>query len=210
MVTSPFWILGPLFVQQSGYELPTVALFMSTTIVGGVLLQLPLGRYSDSVDRRRLIAAVFFAVALASLSLVLWAELSFLSLLITAFLFGGFAFALYSLCVAHVNDVMIDGDRIAVSAGLLLVFGAGAVVGPILASQVYNLIGPNGLFIYTSIIGFIGGLYALIRLWRRLSPTQEQKEPFVVVLRTTPAIFDLDPRNASDSGDAGKGNSSQT
>src|SRR5690606_27921390 len=47
-----FWGLGPVYAGQVGLDRSVVSTFMVATILGGALLQWPLGRLSDRVDRR--------------------------------------------------------------------------------------------------------------------------------------------------------------
>src|SRR5438445_11033636 len=48
-------------------------------------------------------------------------------------LFGGTIVPTYSVVMAHVNDSVGEGEFVAASGGLLIVQGAGAVAGPIIA-----------------------------------------------------------------------------
>src|SRR5690606_35365001 len=64
-----FYALGAVYARRLGMELSAVAVFMSTVILGGVALQLPLGRLSDRFDRRRVIVIAFAGALLASLAI---------------------------------------------------------------------------------------------------------------------------------------------
>ncbi|HKJ10513.1 MAG TPA: MFS transporter, partial [Gammaproteobacteria bacterium] len=62
-----FWGMGAVFAQRVGLDGVGIAAFMSVTIVGGALLQWPVGHYSDNRDRRTVLMVVCFLAALAAL-----------------------------------------------------------------------------------------------------------------------------------------------
>ena len=45
--------IASVFGHQIGLSVSEIALFMSVVIVGGFTMQLPIGRLSDSFDRRK-------------------------------------------------------------------------------------------------------------------------------------------------------------
>jgi len=49
--------MGPIFAQRVGLSTAGTALFMSITILGGAVLQWPVGHLSDTRDRRKILAA---------------------------------------------------------------------------------------------------------------------------------------------------------
>ncbi|CAN0582730.1 unnamed protein product, partial [Ectocarpus sp. 12 AP-2014] len=53
-----FWGMAPLYASKLGFGLSEVGLLMSLTIVGGALLQIPIGRFSDTQDRRKVLIVV--------------------------------------------------------------------------------------------------------------------------------------------------------
>ena len=60
-----FWGMGAVYAGRIGLADDGVALFMSAAILGGALLQWPLGAFSDQRDRRLALAVVALAAALA-------------------------------------------------------------------------------------------------------------------------------------------------
>ena len=198
MITSPFWVLGPVYAQRQGHDLATTTLFMSLVIAGGTLMQWPLGWLSDRTDRRTVLIGVFTSVALISAVLAAGLALDVRLWLGISMAFGGAAFCVNALCVSHVNDVITGQDRIATSASLLLLFGSGAVVGPLLAGQVMAHFGPGGMFMHIAVVASIGAIFAVVRRSIRAAPPDAQKEPFVATTRTTPAVLPLDPRMSAE------------
>lgn len=109
----------------------------------------------------------------------------------TAFLFGGLAIPVYSLCIAHVNDRVEPGQVVALASALVLVYGVGAAAGPLLASGLMHALGPRGLFVFSAVV--LGGLtiFGVVRLGFRAGVAPEDKRRFVLVPRTTHAALQL-------------------
>ena len=70
LVTSGFWALGPIIAKALHFEANQISIFMAVTLMGGALLQLPIGRFSDLVDRRLVISALSGAASLVTLSTI--------------------------------------------------------------------------------------------------------------------------------------------
>jgi MFS family permease len=179
-----FYALAAVFARRIGLSLADVAFFTSCAIGGGVALQWPLGMLSDRFDRRRVLVASFFIASLVCGALVLAIPVR-AALFPLAALFGGIAFALYPLCVAHTNDHIDASDRVSASGGLVLLYSLGAVAGPLIASLAMGAAGPAGLF---ATIGATAMLATMFGLWRLLAadgvPEGDQM-PFQSLPRTT-------------------------
>ena len=195
-ILGAFYALGAVYIQRIGMELSQVALFTSCVIAGGVALQYPLGILSDRFDRRLVVIACFLAVAAicAPLSLFVLPSLGTIAL---GSLFGGFAFALYPLCVAHSNDHLDDRERIGASSGLVLTYSAGAVAGPLLGSAGMGALGPQGLFGVIGTLALIGGIFGIWRSFVRPSVPAEDQQAFQSLPRTTPmaAVLEGEEQN---------------
>lgn len=189
-----FWGMAPLFGHDIGLSVGGVASFMAAVILGGAVLQWPIGHYSDRHDRRLVLAVVALAAAIAAALVVLAARDQVPGLVVWAILFGGFSFSVYSLAVAHTNDHIGAGEVLEATQGLLLLNGIGAAVGPLIAGLLIEGFGPRTLFAYLAVAYGVLGLIALYRM--RVSPAiplQEQSE-FVIMARTGVAVAELDPR----------------
>ena len=183
---SSFRSLGPIYAEGIGMSVASIATFMSLGIFAGVVLQYPLGHFSDKLDRRIIILAATFGSLLSGLFIAFFAGDSELANDIGIFLFGAFAMPLYSLCSAHANDHAAPGQHALVSAGTLFFWSIGAVVGPLFASVMIDLFGPHALFVYMNVVfaGFM--LYTLQRMTvREAVPTEERRMGFRSLLRTS-------------------------
>ncbi|WP_413204404.1 MFS transporter [Rhodospirillum sp. A1_3_36] len=202
LVLGSFYSLGPLYARTMGLDLTGVALFMSAVIIGGLLLQWPLGRLSDRMDRRFIIAGTSLALVLACLFLIAgqWVGIDLSQFLDkgiflgSAVLFGAVVSTLYPVSVALVNDWLDPVDMVSASGGLLFTYSIGAVIGPLVASAIMEGIGPSGLFLFSGFIALGMFAYTILRMRIRDAAPDDEKLPFQIVARTTPVATELDPR----------------
>lgn len=178
--------IGPLYATEIGMSVTGIANFMSAGIVGGVLLQYPLGLYSDRLDRRVVILGTTVGAVAASLFLAFVAGTDPLLNTIGVFVFGAFALPLYSLCSAHGNDFAKEGQHALVSAALLFYWSLGATIGPLAVSILLDLFGPRSFFIYTAVIQIAFTGYTIHRMMVRPAVAVEDRERrFRALLRTS-------------------------
>ena len=188
-----YWGLAPVFAGLVGLDTDGIALFMSLCILGGGLMQWPMGWLSDHFDRRVVLTVACFAAGGMAIMVATGGIIKPELLLYMAMVFGGASFPIYAVTVSHANDYVDAEERVVVSGTLLLIYGAGAIVGPLLAGPIMDRLGAEGLFYYIGAV-FIGvALYALWRMTRRASPTQEAKTDFVPTPGATPLAGGLDP-----------------
>lgn len=188
-----FYALGAVYIQRIGMGLSQVALFTSCVIAGGVVLQYPLGILSDRFDRRLVVNACFIVVAAICAAMAVL-PLSAFGTIMLGSLFGGFAFALYPLCVAHSNDHLSEHERVGASSGLVLTYSVGAVAGPMIASIGMGALGPPGLFASIGALAAMGAIFGLWRTAMRPSVPAEEQQAFQSLPRTTPmaAVLESD------------------
>ena len=186
----------PLYGVELGFGTGTVAVLLALMQAGSFLLQWPLGWSSDRYDRRIVIAGS--AVAIAAISLLVGilgkaAPLWGLGLLLL--LWGGFALSIYALSLAHAADFADPQEMVPLSSSLLLVWAAGSVIGPALATVAMDLTGPGGLFFYSGLVALLLAGFVVWRMTRRRPLRPEERDRFVAYATTTsPVAAELDPR----------------
>lgn len=186
LAMAAFRNIGPIYGEAIGMSITSIATFMSAGIIGGVVLQYPLGHYSDRLDRRRVILWTTVGSILTGAYLSFGAGSSETANIIGVFLFGAFSMPLYSLCSAHGNDHAREGEHALVSAGLLFYWSMGATVGPLLASLLLQFVGPDVFFVYTSVIFTGFAFYTLQRMATRAPvPPEKRRGRFRALLRTS-------------------------
>lgn len=156
-----FYSLAPVFTQRIGMALNETSLFMAVSVLSGMLLQWPLGRLSDRIGRARVLGSATLGTAAACFGIVMLAGTGSPWLFVMAGLYGGTVFTVYSISSAQANDLS-DADNLVLTAGALLIaFGIGAIVGPVVGGVVMRTISPGALFGINGAIAALIGLYAL-------------------------------------------------
>jgi len=192
-----FYGMGPIFARGVGFDISQVSVFMGAVIAGGLLLQWPIGHLSDRYDRRTVLVAVTVGIALVSAAVVGLHARSVITILALAAMFGGLSYTLYPLSLAHANDHIEPRDLVQASAGLLLAWGLGAAVGPMVASAVMSLAGAAGLFLFTAVTAALLGGFAVYRMTQREAPPAAAQGPYVPLPHTSAEAAELDPRGES-------------
>ena len=200
---SLFWSLGPLFARLENLSEFGIALFMSAAILGGILLQWPIGYWSDRTDRRGAIMLISFVSVVASLLVIFVPARMYLLLAACMFVYGGMMFSIYPLSVAHTNDHPEAGDRVAITSNLLFVYGLGSVLGPAVGGLLMALFGRYSLFGLFMAGGAFLGCYAWY--WRQhgIVIAEQDKTRFAPYLHTTQAAVDLETMHEETDREAG-------
>ncbi len=167
MINSSLMGMGAVFAKEVGLSVAEVSSFMAGVILGGMALQFPIGRLSDKFDRRTVLLMTSVATMLSALA-VIWATGQSVTVLIACgIIFGGFSFTILPLVSSQVNDLVDRDHLVQVSAGLLIAYGIGASIGPVVAAQLMALLGPSGL--YEMIVAIHGTLilFVIVRIIQR-------------------------------------------
>ncbi|WP_440614658.1 MFS transporter [Candidatus Pelagibacter sp. HIMB1748] len=182
----------------------SILLFIAT--IAGVLSQGPIGYFSDQYDRRRvIIVTTFGSSALALLSILTsndpiqniyyMDELAFKKIVffIAVGLYSSLCLPLFSLNLAHTNDFVPKSKFVAAGGGLQLIFGVGAISGPILCSLFMGWFGLNGFFGFLIIVHALIGAFGLYRMRIRETVDNPDSTFTPVPATITPAGLELDP-----------------
>ena len=179
LVSSIIFSMGPVYARLSGLQTHNIATFMALSILSAVITQYPIGRLSDRMDRRTVIAGICTFAMLVAVAIVAFPALPHAAFLALSALFSGFALTLYSLSVSHVNDKLEPAQMVAASSALLLLNGSAAAIGPVLAGSLMSAFGPPAYF---ATLAALTGTLAIFDLWRktrRRPVPPSQKGPFI-------------------------------
>lgn len=157
-----FYGLMPIYAYSLGLSLEQTAIFIALSLASGMLLQLPLGKLSDKVDRRYVMAFSALMTSVACYRLFTANNDNMTWLYVAAVFYGSVAFSINPICIAHVNDLAPADERTQTASGLLMLYGIGAVIGPLLGGLIMPF-GVNYIFLLSGIVALIFGVYALIR-----------------------------------------------
>jgi len=179
----------PLYAQdlQPGAGSASAATLYIAAMIGGVLTQWPAGLLSDKVDRRWIVAALAAIAFGACIALYMTAgKVSFSITVLLSAAWGAGALSFYSISASHATDRAEPGQITQVMSGMLFVWAAGSVIGPLLTGVVADTrAGQPGVF---AAVAF--GYFALLaaNVWRlvvKARPGLAQRSPFMPVGQTS-------------------------
>jgi len=192
-VNGAFWGMTPVFGQRLELADLQIALLMSATILGGAILQWPIGHLSDRHDRRSVLIGVSLVTAAVAAAVALIVIEDLPGLVIAASIYGGLMFSLYGISVAHTNDHLMPGQILEATRGLLLIYGVGALCGPIFGGIAMELLGPVGLPTVSATTAAALAAYGAYRVTRRSAPPLDEQTEFVPLVRTSPVVMEMHP-----------------
>lgn len=197
VISSAFYALVPAWMLSNDVPQETIALFMLVAVLGGLALQVPVGRLSDRGDRRVVLAGLALGYSAAAILLVLLPP-RLATVLPVAALLGGFMSTLYPVCVAHALDRMPADRVVAVSGRLILVSGFGSALGPIIGSSVMGRLGIDGLLYFMAAATALLAAVVILRV-RVKAPPIHVERPFEIIDPLT-APISQEPEAADEDG----------
>lgn len=191
------WVFLPIYAQDHGMTRGALAALMVAFTLGGALSQWPVGRLSDHIDRRFVIAAVTLAAAAAGICLYFFGGGSKTLTMALVWVFGFLSLPLYGLSVAHTNDRLTRDMFVEASATLLLINAVASAFGPVLGALVTMHFGTASLFLYTAVFHLAMLVFTLVRLAETPAAPGALREPFepMPLQAASPGVVELDPRS---------------
>ena len=220
------FIFAPIFSLLSVYAVTMklgifeTSLLLVGVMLAGALFQWPIGSLSDKYDRRKIIigsslAAIIFSLSAIFVSgignslpnLFIESTVSFnyfsttmdkTRLFIFVILLAGVTLPLFSLNLALVNDYIPKEKFVAAGSGLNIIFGLGAMAGPIMCSILMHFLGPNGFFVHLLIFLFAIIVFGFYRLSQREIENNPESTFTPLPTTITPLGIELDPETGVD------------
>jgi len=193
LVNGPVIAITPVFGVSIGLSQDQAAALLFALQAGSLAMQWPLGWLSDRADRRYVIAGLAAGTSLVSL-LILWASAQGANLLVlwSFAAWGGLALCIYSVCVAHACDIVEPGQIVSTVGTLLFSWATGVTVGPLIGAAAMEMMGPQGLFIYSAVASLGLVVFIVVRILQvDRSPA---KGGFADIAPTSSATAVLTPR----------------
>ena len=170
--------LAPLYATGSGYSVQFAAIFAAAIYAGGALMQWPLGRASDLVDRRLVLTFCALAAIAASAGMLLLGALGAAFVLALGAMVGAFTTPAYAIANAHAFDYVEPEDYVETSSGILLVYGMGAAISPTLVAASMQAVSPSALFWFVAAANMVLAVFLLARITGKSAPSVADKEDF--------------------------------
>lgn len=178
---SVFFTLGAVYADALGMSVGQVSILMALPMLGVIASQFPVGMVSDHFDRRQVMTVLAFITAAVAFMGVFSGELPFVYLTILFAIFGALSLPLYSIALAHANDYLENDQMLGAAGKLVLLFGVGAIAGPIIAGYLMDHFGPNAFFVFLGVVYGLIGVFALYRMTRRAAVPIDEQGEFVLV-----------------------------
>ncbi len=194
---SVIYSLLPLIFEKVTSNSEQTAYLIFSTLLGGMILQYPIGLLSDNFDRRKVLigVSIMLVILLLIITLVGHENFSFEQLTIIYFVFGGMSFTFYPVALSMVCDTLRSAHIVSVTQGLSMVEGIGSILGPIIAPTFMSVFGIKGLSIYFIITASCLIAFLIYRTFQRERVSHNH---FFVAVHTTPVAAELDPRGEED------------
>jgi MFS family permease len=178
LINGPHWSLLPIYASDIGLTPALAATFITVLTVGSAALQIPVGRLSDRYDRRKVLVAVCALTAGLEFLLAAFAPaLAIPALFASVFLLGGLVATQYYIVAAHANDRAPQERTVVIASSILLLFCAGAIVGPITAGIAMDALGPGGLLVHNGVLHVAMVGFVLYRMMRRAPVRMPADDP---------------------------------
>lgn len=184
----------PIYGLEIGLTPVQIGYFLSTTLVGGALAQIPVGWLADKFDRRYVLIGLSVASFVACAGIVAFGRDTIALVYIFAALFGATTMPIFSVSAAHANDFAPPEEQVELNASLMLFFALGAVVSPIIASTAMQVFGPAALFTFISLAHLALVIFGFVRM--RARPTSATRTSYQYTPRTSTLIGSLLRRNS--------------
>ena len=211
IIYSALFTLAAVYASIINFSVFEISLLLFLITVAGAIAQGPIGYFSDRFDRRGvIILCSVICVIFCFLSIIVSGDtLQYINIVVDpgsdklmffifVTIYAGASLSLFPLNLSHTNDFVPKEKFVAAGGGLQLVFGLGAMGGPIACSFFMNIFGPNGFFFFLSIFHVIIALFGIFRMFIR--PTVDNPESTFTPLprNITPLGIELDPDTGVD------------
>lgn len=171
---------APVYALEVLGDANLIPQFTATLLISGLVLQWPLGRLSDKIGRGWLMMFVPICISVSAIGVIWTTHYAPGFIWFAVACYGAFLFTLYSIAVALINDIVGPELRVKIAGAILILYGLGAIIGPIIVGPLMDLVGVQALFIVSAITS---ALLAALAIYRRLYQAIFVKpmQPFVAV-----------------------------
>ena len=225
-IYSALFAMFAVYAVKINFSFFEISILLFLITIAGAFFQAPVGYLSDKYNRRVIIVLCTFLSAalcvlltiasgdklfdinalhklsnvnvLKNFYLLTYAGLNKIFFFIFITIYAGIALCLFPLNLAHTNDFVPREKFVAAGGGLQLVFGLGAMGGPLLCSLAMEKLGPSGFFVYLFSFHVIIGLFGIYRMTKRQAEENPDNTFTPLPKNITPAGIELDPETGVD------------
>ncbi|MCV2868464.1 MFS transporter [Defluviimonas sp. WL0002] len=183
VTSAAFRMVGPVYGLEVGLTQDMIALFLAAFVVGGALVQFPLGWLADRYDRRHVLIAISAAAIVSCTVTIGVSGMGTVAVFAATAFFGATTIPIYSLSTAHAHDFGQDDERVELSAALMFLYAVGAIASPAVASWLIEVYGPSAMFVFISAIHVLLIVFGALRM--RARPSRGPRTPYIYTPRTS-------------------------
>lgn len=196
LLVNGLFTMASVFLLQQNFDLKQISYFLTSSMLGGFLIQLPMAKLSDHFGRRNAILSCAIISALGAGTGLVAMLAGYANLWLhngVAFTLGCGLFTLYALSIARANDRLPNNmNTVEVSRSLLFCYGIGSLVAPILLGIITNFASQYGFYAFYVTISTSLAIFAL----KQSRVPQEERSVFVNIPTVAGSMSaELDPRN---------------
>ncbi len=185
----------PLFAADNNISGFQLSLVTGSAVLGGMILQFPIGYLADKFDRRTVMVAILALSIVSALATPMLVKDYPLPVMLTTIgLTMGILTCLYPLGVAETFDRLLSKEMVAAMGTLIATYAAGSIVGPFTGSMVMKYLGANALFYFVAGYVAVLILFIMYRMAVREALPVDDQEAFVPMQATDTRVVALDPR----------------
>lgn len=199
LICGSFWTFAAIYGRLLGMSDGQAASFVVAAIIGGAILQWPIGWLSDRIDRRYIMLFVSLAATLSLITFNWLPSTSIPLLLCLSTVFGGFVFSLYGLSVAQTHDRFTANESLEATKGVLMVHGLGSAIGPILTGAAISATS-GGFTMALSLMALTLAVFTGVRIWLDKPVPIQDKTVYAPMDQVSSVAMDLDPRSPDNVG----------
>ncbi len=195
MILSSLLSMIPIYAEAKGITGFNVSLLVGAAIIGGVLLQYPIGYFADRYERRK----VILNIALISMILTVLVPFSidlgfFICALALISISGGIIASLYPLGIAETFDRLQQSEMGSAIGAMIIIYACGGIIGPYAVGLAMEHTGVNSFFFFMASLQLLFALFIVYRSRVRQSIPTDQQETFVPQGAAGWVSTELDPR----------------
>ena len=210
--------LASVYAANMNLTIYEISILLTLIVAAGAIFQWPIGYISDRMDRRKVIIASGILAIIFCILAILFSGTSFSNaftqnltkfnyfsttlektkLFLSITLMAGMTLTFFPIILAYVNDNITKEKFVAAGSGLNIVFGVGAIFGPILCSITMQLLGANGFFVYIILFLTLMVIFGLYRITRSEYEDNPDSSFTPLPKDITPLGIELDPDTGAD------------
>ena len=210
--------LASVYAANMNLTIYEISILLTLIVAAGAIFQWPIGYISDRMDRRKVIIASGILAIIFCMLAILFSGTSFSNaftqnltkfnyfsttlektkLFLSITLMAGMTLTFFPIILAYVNDNITKDKFVAAGSGLNIVFGVGAIFGPILCSITMQLLGANGFFVYIILFLTLMVIFGLYRITRSEYEDNPDSSFTPLPKDITPLGIELDPDTGAD------------